>query len=106
MKYYEWNLVKLGYVAQVNPGQLGSRTDPSYRMEYLDIAAIEQPGVIGASQSLTFAEAPSRARRRARAGDILVSTVRPYLRNFARVRESFSNLVASTGYAVVRPRDE
>lgn len=100
-----WGSIKLGDVAQVNPEQLGSRTDPSYRIEYLDIAAIEQPGVIGASQSLTFAEAPSRARRRARAGDILVSTVRPYLRNFARVRDSFSNLVASTGYAVVRPRD-
>ena len=101
-----WGSIKLGDVAQVNPEQLGSRTDPSYRIEYLDIAAIEQTGVIGASQSLTFAEAPSRARRRARAGDILVSTaVRPYLRNFARVRESLSNLVASTGYAVVRPRD-
>ena len=73
-----WGSAKLGDVAQVNPEQLGSRTDPSYRMEYLDIAAIKQPGVIGAGQSFTFAEAPSRARRRARAGDILVSTVRPY----------------------------
>ena len=39
------------------------------------------------------------------AGDLLVATVRPYLRYFARVREAPDNLVASTGYAVVRPRD-
>ncbi len=32
-----------------------------------------------------------------------MSTVRPYLRNFARVTEAPPNLVASTGYAVVRP---
>ena len=101
-----WRSARLGELAKVNPEQLGNRTDPNYVLKYLDIAAIEQPGAIGASRTLSFAEAPSRARRRARAGDILVSTVRPYLRNFARVRESLSNLVVSTGYAVIRPRDE
>ena len=101
-----WRSVRLGELAKVNPEQLGNRTDPNYVLKYLDIAAIEQLGAIGASRTLSFAEAPSRARRRARAGDILVSTVRPYLRNFARVRESLSNLVVSTGYAVIRPRDE
>ena len=100
-----WRSARLGELAKVNPEQLGNRTDPNYVLKYLDIAAIEQPGAIGASRTLSFAEAPSRARRRARAGDILVPTVRPYLRNFARVRESLSNLVVSTGYAVIRPRD-
>ena len=98
-----WRSAELGAIAQVNPEQLKHRADPDYVLEYLDIAAIERPGVIGASRTLTLADAPSRARRRARAGDILVSTVRPYLRNFARVGEAPSNLVASTGYAVVRP---
>ena len=101
-----WRSVRLAGLARVNPEQLGNRTDPDYLLEYLDIAAVERPGVIGASRTLTFAEAPSRARRRARTGDILVSTVRPYLRNFAHVREAPSNLVASTGFAVIRPTDE
>ena len=100
-----WRSATLGALAQVNPEQLANRTDPDYLLEYLDIAAIEHPGAIGATRTLTFAEAPSRARRRVRAGDILVSTVRPYLRNFAQVREAPENLVASTGYAVVRPAD-
>ena len=101
-----WTAAPLGELAQVNPEQLGSRTDPNYTLEYLDIAAIEQPGVIGPSRSLRFGDAPSRARRCLRSGDILVSTVRPYLRNFARIREPKKNLVASTGYAVVRPGDQ
>ena len=100
-----WMSSNLGSLAQVNPEQLGSRTDPDYLMEYLDISAIEQPGVIGDTRTFRFEDAPSRARRVVREGDILVSTVRPYLRNFARVREAPDNLVVSTGYAVVRPRD-
>ena len=100
-----WRSSTLGSLAQVNPEQLGSRTDPDYLMEYLDISAIEQPGVIGDTRTFRFEGAPSRARRVVREGDILVSTVRPYLRNFARVREAPDNLVVSTGYAVVRPGD-
>ena len=100
-----WRASTLGSLAQVNPEQLGSRTDPDYLLEYLDISAIEQPGVIGDTRTLRFEDAPSRARRVVREGDILVSTVRPYLRNFARVRQALDNLVVSTGYAVVRPGD-
>ena len=51
-------------------------------------------------------EAPSRARRRVRAEDILVSTVRPNLRVFARVREAAENLIASTGFAVLTPMSD
>ena len=98
-----WCSANLDSLARVNPEQLGNRTDPEHLLEYLDIAAIERPGVIGATRTLRFSEAPSRARRLARNGDILVSTVRPYLRNFARIREAPDNLVVSTGYAVVRP---
>ena len=100
-----WRSAHLGDLARVNPEQLGSRTDPDHLLEYLDITSIERPGVFGSSRAFRFSEAPSRARRLAREGDILVSTVRPYLRNFARVREAPDNLVVSTGYAVIRPGD-
>ena len=100
-----WGLADIASLAQVNPEQLASGTDPDYLLEYLDIGAIEQPGIIGAGRTVRFADAPSRARRIVRKGDILVATVRPYLRNFARVREAPDNLVASTGYAVIRPGD-
>ena len=100
-----WKKRRLRDCAWVNPEQLTSRTKPSFLMEYIDIAAIERPGIIGRTQTFQFADAPSRARRLARKGDILISTVRPYLRNFARIREAPDNLVVSTGYAVIRPKD-
>ena len=100
-----WKHRTLGECAWVNPKQLASKTEPDFLMEYLDISAIESPGTIGSYRTFQFADAPSRARRLALEGDILVSTVRPYLRGFARIREAPDNLVVSTGYAVVRPRD-
>ena len=100
-----WKHQRLRDCAWVNPEQLTSRAKSDFLMEYLDIAAIERLGTIGGTRTLQFADAPSRARRLAREGDILVSTVRPYLRNFARIREAPNNLVVSTGYAVIRPQD-
>ncbi len=101
-----WTRRRLGDCARVNAEQLGARTDPDFVLEYLDIGAIERPGTVGSSRTLRFGDAPSRARRLVREGDILVSTVRPYLRNFGRIRQAPENLVASTGYAVVRPSDD
>lgn len=97
---------KLCDCARVNPEQLASTVDLDSHIEYLDIAAIEHPGSIGRTRTLRIADAPSRARRLAQEGDILVSTVRPYLRNFARIRRAPHNLVVSTGYAVIRPKNE
>jgi hypothetical protein len=52
---------------------------------------------------MPFGEAPSRARRIPRDGDVLVSTVRTYLKAIAPVASPASNMVASTGFAVARP---
>ena len=100
-----WRSARLGSLAQINPEQLGEHTDPDYVMKYLDIATVDRPDAISSARKMVFAEAPTRARRRIRKGDILVSTVRPYLRNFTRIKEAPNNLIASTGYAVVRPAD-
>ena len=55
---------------------------------------------------MTFAQAPSRARRKVRRGDILISTVRTYLRAIAKVDKALPDLIASTGFCVVRPNQE
>lgn len=58
-----WTFADLDRLAQVNPEQLASGTDPNYLLEYVDIGAIERPGIIGPSRTYRFADAPSRARR-------------------------------------------
>ena len=99
-----WRLVRLGDVADVNC----VNWDPadSVSILYLNLTAITAPGVLSAPKEIAASDAPSRARRRVHSGDILVSTVRPNLRGFARVREAPDDLVASTGFAVLTPRTD
>ena len=99
-----WRLVRLGDVAEVNRQQWDPAEGASIR--YLDLTAVASPGRLSPPKEMVADDAPSRARRRVLAGDILVSTVRPYLRGFARVTQAPENLIASTGFAVVTPRSE
>lgn len=101
-----WREVVLSDVAEVNPDTLRASTKPDFAFGYIDISQIDGSGQCAGWTEQTFGEAPSRARRRVRAGDILVSTVRPYLRSFAQVPPAPLPLVASTGFAVVRASGE
>ena len=53
---------------------------------------------------LLFENAPSRARRIVRSGDVVVSTVRTYLRAITAIQGPELNLIVSTGFAVIRAR--
>ena len=59
---------------------------------------------IDSTEEMVFEDAPSRVRRIVRDGDTIVSTVRTYLRAIAPIRKPQSNMIVSTGFAVVRPR--
>lgn len=70
---------------------------------YIDISSIDNiANRISEPKRLKLSEAPSRARQIVQAGDVLFSTVRPYLRNIARVPGALDGQVASTGFAVLR----
>jgi type I restriction enzyme S subunit len=53
---------------------------------------------------IKFSDAPSRARRKAVSGDVIVSTVRTYLKAVAAVTDEYADCVFSTGFAVLRAR--
>jgi len=97
----------LSELADLNPESLGVRTDRDYRFYYVDLAAVSN-GYIDWMHVVeqVFASAPSRARRVARPGDVLFGTVRPSNRSHGFVPDSESgfNIVASTGFAVLRSR--
>jgi len=85
----------------INISKLYGRTDV---IKYIDISSIDnQRNEIIKYTDYSIKEAPSRAQQLVQYGDILVSTVRPNLRNVAMVKENFSNLIASTGFFVLRP---
>lgn len=84
--------------------KIDQRDTPSREIEYIDISSIDNSfNVIGETKRLKVSDAPSRARQRIQQGDVLFSTVRPYLRNIAQVPSGLDNPVASTGFSVLRP---
>jgi type I restriction enzyme, S subunit len=70
---------------------------------YLDIDAVDrESGEVRAAKMLPVAAAPSRARQIVAASDVIVSTVRPNLRQSAAIPLTLSGAIASTGFCVLR----
>jgi type I restriction enzyme M protein len=95
-------------ICEINPETLDPAKEYSERhFEYIDIASIENEtgNYLGGTQTIGT-EAPSRARRKVRHLDVLLSTVRPNLRAFALLRSPSANAVASTGFAVLRAKTD
>ena len=101
-----WEVKRLKHLATLNPESLMEDTDPTREMAYVDIGGVDSLGRIVEREQLTFASAPSRARRLVRDGDVIVSTVRTYLRAIAPISDPEPGMVVSTGFAVVRPADD
>jgi type I restriction enzyme S subunit len=95
--------IRLKYVSTLNNEALGEDTDPDYELQYIDIGNVDSSGQVHEVASYRFADAPSRARRRVRHGDVIVSCVRTYLQAIAPIESPPDNLIVSTGFAVVRP---
>lgn len=70
---------------------------------YIDISSVENgTGKVDFSNKIKGTDAPSRAKRAVKKGDILFSTVRPNLKAYGYVeREDCDCCVASTGFAVI-----
>ena len=99
-----WEVKRLKYSANINDEALPETTLPDFEFEYVDIGGVSAVDGITMTEHVVFENAPSRARRKVRHGDTIVSTVRTYLRAIAPIRNPPENLVVSTGFAVVRPR--
>ncbi|TBD36640.1 restriction endonuclease subunit S [Rhizobium ruizarguesonis] len=101
-----WSSKRLKYVATYNDEVLPESTAEEQEIDYVEISGVSPTRGIEEVQRVSFGRAPSRARRKVRSGDILVSTVRTYLRAIAKVDEASPDLIASTGFCVVRPGDK
>lgn len=104
-KRSDWPWVPLKYEVGLNPDVLPEDTDPNEVLHYIEIGDVNLEQGISGFTPVAFSEAPSRARRLVRNGDVLISTVRTYLKAIGQVGEpqSENKKVASTGFAVLRP---
>ena len=97
-----WEFVELSALANINAASLkkGSDTD---RIQYIDISAVSTNHIDDVPE-IRLADAPGRARRLVKHGDVIWSSVRPANRAYCLIYEPSKNLVASTGFAVISPK--
>lgn len=99
-----WRYVPLKYVCEYNKETLLNNTNPTYEFDYIDISSVNLEDGICLVERMMFKDAPSRARRVVRAGDVIMSTVRTYLKAIAVVPDHVFPMVASTGFLVARAK--
>ncbi len=101
-----WVETTLGEVAHLNPEQARDY-DSDRLIKYIDLSRVTfENGISTEIEQLPFNEAPGRARRIIKEKDVIVSTVRPYLKGFAFVGKEFDGQIASTGFCVIRAKSE
>lgn len=99
--------VLLREVVELNPESLGAGTSGNYSFRYLDLGSVDMGSIDWSLVETTrFSAAPSRARRKVRSGDCLFGMVRPNLRSHAFISSNVSNVIASTGFSVLRARKD
>ena len=103
-----WKIKKLGDICYPKKEIKRASTycSSSDRITYIDISSIDAASNrIVAPNEMLFKDAPSRAQQMVMRHDVLVSLVRPNLKNIAMVHTAIDYLVASSGFCVLRTKE-
>ena len=99
----KWGLNRIKFTSTYNDESLSEYSDPEMEIEYVEIGSVTLEKGVNTTETMLFKDAPSRARRIARKGDIIISTVRTYLKAIALIEAD--EYIVSTGFCVIRPKD-
>ncbi|MDR4504411.1 MAG: restriction endonuclease subunit S [Candidatus Scalindua sp.] len=103
----DWDIYPLKRCIKSNIDSLSEKTSSGYEFEYIEINKVKSGYMIGAPAKINFGNSPSRARRKVKRGDTIISTVRTYLRSVLFIDfEKCDNLIVSTGFSVLSPNNE
>jgi type I restriction enzyme, S subunit len=97
-----WHVGRVEDIAEINALML-SRTDLLPVIDYIEISEVMQGNIATVTRYKRGTE-PSRARRRLRHGDTVLSTVRPNRGAYFLALNPPETLIASTGFAVLSPK--
>jgi len=98
-----WKARQLKFLCTHNDEVLTDSVPSNYEIEYVDIGSVSATEGILKTENMSIDNAPSRAKRIVRDGDVIISTVRTYLEAIAPIDNPPNNLIVSTGFAVIRP---
>ncbi|HDR6309119.1 TPA: restriction endonuclease subunit S [Bacillus cereus] len=99
-----WTVITIKDVCDANKGSLSKNDNWSY-INYLDTSNITNNSI----ENIQFIDAtkdkiPSRAKRKIQPNDIVYSTVRPNQHHYGIIKEPTENMIASTGFTVLRSK--
>jgi len=101
----DYNLLPLSEIATINPDTYSPKEEWEY-VNYLDTSNITDGCIADIQHIIPASEKlPSRARRIIAPNDVVFSTVRPNQRHFGIISEPLPNMLASTGFAVIRSKN-
>ena len=98
-----WTSHAIKNLAYLNKTNLNNQMNCQV-IHYIDIDSVEE-GVVKNIKDMDVKDAPSRAKRIVNDKDILISSVRPNLRHYCRIRSPKPCTIASTGFAVLTPKE-
>ncbi|AXT48854.1 restriction endonuclease subunit S [Chromobacterium rhizoryzae] len=101
----DWSVEHVEKLADVDSESLSNKTPADFSFRYISLGDVDSGKLINGHDHISYSEAPSRARRVVKDGDVLFATVRPNLKGHYFARRIDGNVIASTGFAVVRARD-
>ncbi len=99
-----WKMKRLKDVISSNEKSLSNNEDPFFELKYIDISNVGTDKLNNKPEVFHFQNAPSRARRIPRKNDVILSTVRTYLKAIYFFKEIEYNTICSTGFSVLTPK--
>ncbi len=101
----DWELKTIAEICE-KVDKIDPTATPNAEIQYIDIGGIDNQLLrIVDTKTYLGKDAPSRARQLVKANDVVISTVRTYLKNIALVPDELDGQVASTGFCVLRSAD-
>lgn len=95
--------IKLKYIISSNTRTLSEKGNEEKEIMYIDIGSVNSDGEITNTEKYMFKNAPSRARRIVKTNDVIISTVRTYLKAIALINSVYDDYICSTGFSVLKP---
>jgi restriction endonuclease S subunit len=92
--------LKLGEILRFESRSWKPKDFPDGKFRYIEIGAVTKDDGIRSAQLVDVADAPSRATTLVKAGDIILSSTRPYLGAFTIIPPEYDGCVCSSGFAL------
>ena len=107
MSEVKGEMKRLDDICFINQYAISPNATPKQEFIYIDIDAVENgTGLFSLEKRILGSNAPLRARRIAKSGSTVISTVRPNLKGFIYIEKETKYSIFSTGFAILQSKNE